>query len=301
MARALFDAMHQWDVRPFLSAVSAPTLVIHRTGDKVPIEGGRYLAEHIADAKMLELPGNNHVVFEPEIIDRFSGAVEEFVFGTRQSREPERVLSTVLFTDIVGSTERAAALGDRRWRAVIEDHDELVRGLIERHRGREVKTLGDGFLATFDGPARAVHCARDLVAQVGALDLVIRAGIHTGECEVMGDDIGGMAVHLAARVAALAGPDEVLVTGTVRDVVIGSSLRFDDRGRHILKGVPGEWPLYAVVGDEDRTNLVPLPTSTAAATLTDKTLEHLALRTPRLARVGVRLSRRLATSRRQAG
>ena len=299
MARALYHSLRQWDVRPFLSTISAPTLVVHRTGDRIPVEGGRYLAEHIPGAKLIELPGNNHVVFEPEIIDEICGAVEEFVLGTRHSATPERVLSTVLFTDIVGSTERAATVGDRQWRALLEDHDDLVRRQLEHHRGREVKTLGDGFLATFDGPARAVQCARDLAEQIASVGLAVRAGIHTGECEVIGDDIGGMAVHLAARVAALAGPGEVLVTGTVRDLVIGSALQFEDRGRHTLKGVPGEWSLYAATGEEDRAGLAPLPTTTPALTMTDRTMERMALRTPRLARMGARLSRKKATAGRR--
>jgi class 3 adenylate cyclase/pimeloyl-ACP methyl ester carboxylesterase len=299
MARALYTALRQWDVRPFLSTISAPTLVIHRTGDAVPVEAGRYLAEHIAGAKLLELPGKNHVVFEPEIIDQICGAVEEFVLGTRHSATPERILSTVLFTDIVGSTERAATLGDRQWRTLLEDHDDLVRRQLERHRGREVKTLGDGFLATFDGPARAVQCARDLAQEIASVGLAVRAGIHTGECEVIGDDIGGMAVHLAARVAALARPGEVLVTGTVHDLVMGSALQFEARGRHALKGVPGEWPLFAAVGEEDRSGLPPLPTTTQAATITDRAMERMAVRTPRLARLGAQLSRKRATARRR--
>jgi class 3 adenylate cyclase/pimeloyl-ACP methyl ester carboxylesterase len=299
MARALYTALRQWDVRPFLSTISAPTLVVHRTSDAVPIEGGRYLAEHIAGAQLLELPGNNHVVFEPDIVDQTCGAMEEFVLGTRHSATPERILSTVLFTDIVGSTERAAAVGDRHWRDLLEEHDDLVRRELKRHRGREVKTLGDGFLATFDGPARAVQCARDLAEQIASVGLAVRAGIHTGECEVIGDDIGGMAVHLAARVAALAGPGEVLVTGTVRDLVIGSPLQFEARGRHTLKGVPGEWPLYAATGEEDRSRLPALPTSMPAATFTDRAMERMAVRTPRLARLGAQLSRKRATAGRR--
>jgi class 3 adenylate cyclase/pimeloyl-ACP methyl ester carboxylesterase len=294
MARALYNALRQWDVRPFLSTISAPTLVIHRTGDAIPIEGGRYLAQHIANAKLLELPGNNHVPFEPEIVDQICGAIEELVLGTRHSAAPERILSTVLFTDIVGSTERAATVGDRQWRAVLEDHDDIVRRQLERHRGREVKTLGDGFLATFDGPARAVQCARDLAEEIASGGLAVRAGIHTGECEVMGDDIGGMAVNLAARVAALAAPGEVLVTGTVHDLVIGSALRFEERGRHVLKGVPGEWPLFAAVGEADRSELSPLPTTTPATSVTDRAMDRVALHNPRLARMGARLSRRRA-------
>ncbi len=174
--------------------------------------------------------------------------VEEFLTGARLGREPDRVLATVLFTDIVASTERAAALGDRRWRDLIETHDRLVRSQLERHRGRVVKTLGDGFLATFDGPARGVRCAQAIRDGVRALGVEIRAGLHTGEVEVMGDDVGGLAVNIGARVGALADAGEVLVSSTVTDLVVGSGLEFSERGTHALKGVPGEWRLFAVAG-----------------------------------------------------
>jgi class 3 adenylate cyclase len=246
---------------------------------------------------MVEIAGNNHVVFEPDVIDEFSGAVEEFILGSRQARETERVLKTVLFTDIVGSTERAASEGDRRWRSLLEGHDDLVRRALERHRGVEVKTLGDGFLATFDAPARAVQCARQLAHDMSSLGLAIRSGVHTGECELIGADIGGMAVHLAARVAAMAGPGDVLVSSTVRDLVVGSQLQFADRGRHALKGVPGEWQLFAAV-DEHVSTSAPMPTSTPATSFSDRAMDVMAVRTPRLARAGARLSRRVAAARR---
>ena len=209
-----------------------------------PVAWGRYLAEAIPGARYVELEGDDHLpmVNPDEILDE----VEEFLTGTRLDREPDRVLATVMFTDIVSSTERAAELGDRRWRDLIESHDALVRRQLERHRGRAVKTLGDGFLATFDGPARGIRCAQAIREGVRALGVEIRAGLHTGELEVMGDDVGGMAVNIGARVGAKAEPGEVLVSSTVTDLVVGSGLEFHERGTHELKGVPGEWRLYAV-------------------------------------------------------
>jgi class 3 adenylate cyclase len=299
MARALWESLRTWDVRSVLPSVKVPTLVLHRTGDRtVPVEGGRYLAAHIPNAKMVEIAGDNHVVFEREVIDEFCGAVEEFVLGSRHAAETERVLKTVLFTDIVGSTERAATEGDRRWRGLLEDHDAVVRRALERHRGTEVKTLGDGFLVTFDAPARAVQCARQLADDMAALGLAIRAGVHTGECEVIGADIGGMAVHLAARVAAMARAGEVLVSSTVRDLVVGSQLEFEDRGRHALKGVPGEWQIFAAVDERLQHAAAPLATTTPATSFSDRAMDAMAVRTPRLARAGARLSRRVAAARR---
>jgi class 3 adenylate cyclase len=210
----------------------------------VPIDAGRAIADGIPGARFVELEGNDHVpIADPDqIIDE----VEQFLTGHRSEREPDRMLATVMFTDVVDSTAKASELGDRRWRELIERHDDLMRRELARHRGREVKTMGDGFLAAFDGPARAIRCAcsaRDAVRQLG---LEIRAGLHTGECEVMGDDIGGIAVNIGARVGAAAGPGEVLVSRTVSDLVAGSGISFSDRGVHSLKGVPGEWQLFAV-------------------------------------------------------
>ncbi len=246
-AVALMDLYRQIDTRSALSSISAPTLVMHRSGDRAaPVAWGRYLAEAIPGARYVELEGDDHLpmVNPDEILDE----VEEFFTGTRIDREPDRVLATVMFTDIVSSTERAAQLGDRRWRDLIESHDALVRRQLERHRGRAVKTLGDGFLATFDGPARGIRCAQAIREGVRALGVEIRAGLHTGELEVMGDDVGGMAVNIGARVGAKAEPGEVLVSSTVTDLVVGSGLEFTERGTHVLKGVPGEWRLYAVAG-----------------------------------------------------
>jgi class 3 adenylate cyclase/pimeloyl-ACP methyl ester carboxylesterase len=242
-ARDLLLMNSQIDVRETLSAVQAPTLVLHRRGDlDSRVEEGRYIADHIAGARFLELEGDIHIPwFEPDqIIDE----VEEFLTGVRHVPEPDRVLATVVFTDIVGSTKRAAAIGDRRWKELLGAHHTKIRALLSRYRGREVDTAGDGFLATFDGPARAVRCAQAISEDVRDLGLEVRAGVHTGEVELMGPGIGGIAVHIGARVAAMAGPGEVLVSSTVKDLVAGSGLEFEDRGEHHLKGVPGTWRLY---------------------------------------------------------
>jgi class 3 adenylate cyclase len=245
-AADLMDLYREMDVRQVLPAIDVPSLVIHRGGDRlVRAEHGRYLAEYIPGAHYVELPGEDHlwgVGDEDALLDE----VEEFLVGSRRGSEPERALATVLFTDIVGSTERAAALGDRGWRQLLERHDAAVRHQLGLHRGREVKTMGDGFLATFDGPARAIRCARALQGEVERLGLEVRAGIHTGEVELIGDDVGGMAVNIGARIGALAGPGEVLVSSTVRELVVGSGLEFADRGMQTLKGAPGEWRLFAV-------------------------------------------------------
>lgn len=245
MARAALRLCMELDIRDVLPTIRVPTLVVHRTDDVLPVEGARWLAEQIQDARFVELPGDDHWpwISEPdEIVDE----VDEFLTGERHESEPDRVLATVLFTDIVGSTERAAALGDRRWRDLLDQHDRLVRRELERHRGRAVKTTGDGVLATFDGPARAINCARAICERVRPLGIEARAGVHTGECELRNGDVGGIAVHIGARVADMAGPGEVVVSGTVKDLVVGSGLAFSERGTHSLKGAPGEWPLYAL-------------------------------------------------------
>jgi class 3 adenylate cyclase len=235
------------DIRDVLPTIQAPTLVLHRAGDHdVDVAEGRYLASRIPEAKFVELPGDDHWI-AAGYVDEIADEIEEFLTGTRPLPEPDRVLATVLFTDIVGSTERAAELGDRRWRELLSTHDTAVRRELERFRGREVDTAGDGFLAAFDGPARAVRCALSAGDAVRQLGVEIRAGIHTGECELDGPKIRGIAVHTGARIASLAGPSEVLVSQTVKDLVAGSGLAFDDRGVHALKGVPGEWRVYAAV------------------------------------------------------
>lgn len=243
---ALMRMNSQIEIGGVLPAVRVPTLVIHRTGDQVVnVAGGRDVAAKIPGARLAEFPGSDHLFYVGENADDISDAIEEFLTGARGSAVADRVLATVLFTDIVGSTEKAASLGDRRWRALLDDHHAMVRGILTRFRGHEVKTTGDGFLATFDGPARGVRCARAIADEVRSLGIDIRAGLHTGECEIIGDDVGGIAVHIGARVAALAGAGEVLVSGTVKDLVAGSGLRFGSRGVTPLKGVPGEWQIFA--------------------------------------------------------
>ncbi len=235
------------DVRAVLPTVRVPTLVLqHSDAVIVPPAKGKYIAEHIPDAKYVELPGRNwyhHV--EPGWRASFR-EIAEFLTGQQAEVADDRVLATVLFTDIVDSTRRAAEMGDRDWHALLDAHDAVVRAQLNRFRGREVNTSGDGFLAMFDGPQRAIRCAMAIRDAVQALGIQVRAGLHTGECEVRGDDIGGLAVHIGARVSALAGPNDVLVSSTLRDLVIGSGLEFEDRGARELKGVPGEWHLFAV-------------------------------------------------------
>jgi class 3 adenylate cyclase len=235
------------DVRAVLPTVRVPTLVLQHTDDPfMPPEWGKYVADHISGAKYVELPGRNiyHMV-EPGWRQSFQ-EIAEFLTGEQADVADDRVLATVLFTDIVDSTRRAAEIGDRDWHALLDAHDVIVRAQLGRFRGREVNTSGDGFLAMFDGPQRAIRCAMSIRNAVQALGIQVRAGLHTGECEVRGDDIGGIAVHIGARVSALAGPNDVLVSSTLRDLVIGSGLEFEDRGTHQLKGVPGEWRLFAV-------------------------------------------------------
>jgi pimeloyl-ACP methyl ester carboxylesterase len=244
-AAAWLEMAAETDVRGVLPAITRPTLVIHREDDVImPAGHGRYLAEHIPGARFVALPGADHLwwIDGAEILDE----VESFLTGAPARVEPDRLLATVMFTDIVDSTRRAAELGDGRWRTLSERHDSLVRRELDRFRGREVKTLGDGFLATFDGPGRAIRCASAIRAGVEPLGIELRAGLHTGECEVIGDDIGGLAVNIGARVGAKAQAGEVLVSQTVRDLVAGSGFAFVDRGEHELKGVPGVWRLYAV-------------------------------------------------------
>ena len=246
MVKALNDLNLEFDVRGVLDAIHVPTLVLHREGDRmVPLAMGRYLAEKITGAKLVVVPGIDHVPWVGDV-DLFCDEIEEFLTGARHVAQPDRVLATVLFADIVGSTERAAELGDRRWRDLLDRFYESTRRQIERFGGRQVKTTGDGILATFDGPARAVRGASAIVSSVRALGLEVRAGLHTGECEVMGADVGGIAVHIGARVASLARPGEVLVSRTVKDLVVGSGHSFADRGDHELKGVPGSWQLFSV-------------------------------------------------------
>jgi class 3 adenylate cyclase len=245
-AVAMIGMLNQTDIRSVLPAITAPTLVIAR-GDlaqRQP-EHARYVADHIPGARYVDLPGRDALIWSGDQ-DALVGEIQEFLTGMRPIVEPDRVLATLLFTDIVGSTEHAAKLGDRAWRELLDRHNELIREQLSRHRGREVNTAGDGFVAIFDGPGRGVRCARQAVERVRSLGLEIRTGLHTGEIELVGDDIRGIAVHIGARVAALADAGEVLVSSTVRDLVAGSGIEFDDRGVHELKGVPDAWRILAV-------------------------------------------------------
>ena len=301
MARALLQFNTEIDVTQILRVIGVPTLVLHRTDDLVPVEYGRYLADHVPDARFVELAGSDHMPWVGDS-DAVLDQVEQFLTGGRRGAEPDRVLATVLFTDIAGSTLRAVELGDRRWSELLEAHHARVRALISRYGGREVDTAGDGFLATFDGPTRAIRCAEEITAAVQTIGLEVRAGVHTGEIVLAGDDVRGIAVHVGARIAALAGAGEVLVSSTVRDLVAGSGLRFDDRGVHSLKGVTGEWQLLAVADRQvdDRPTAVmgagnPLAPNSTLVTRSDRTAIRLARRAPGVARL---VSRALSRGKR---
>jgi class 3 adenylate cyclase len=243
-AAAIMKMNREIDVRNVLPAVHAPTMIIHRTGDRVSEVGhARYMAQQIAGAKLVELPGIDHAYWldgGKVILDQ----IEQFLTGGLHAHESERMLATVLFADIVGSTERVAKLGDGLWRELLGTFHRKVREVLQQHRGREIKSTGDGFLAAFDGPARAIRCAGAIRDAVHPLGLEVRCGLHTGECEIVGNDLAGIAVHIGARVGGLAGPGEVLVSQTVRDLVAGSGLVFEDGGMHALKGVPNKWHLF---------------------------------------------------------
>jgi class 3 adenylate cyclase len=246
--RALMSANYDIDVRHLLAAIRTPTLILHRSGDKlVPAAAGRYLSENIPEAKYVELQGSDHMVLDQETQDIIVDQIEEFITGARgHLDEPDRMLATIMFTDIARSTEHAVRMGDARWRELLVEYYAVMRKELTAFRGREINTVGDGALVTFDGPARAIRCARSMRENLRRLGLEVRAGLHTGECELISGDIAGIAVHIAARVAAIAKPDEVLVSSTVKDLVAGSGLQFTDRGAHTLKGVPGEWRVFAV-------------------------------------------------------
>jgi pimeloyl-ACP methyl ester carboxylesterase len=308
MVEALLEALFSIDVTSVLPTIDVPTLVLHHREDPaVSIEFARYTAKHIRRARFVELPGHEHIPFLDDA-DAVVDEVEQFLTGARQSREPGRVLSTVLFTDIAGSTERASELGDRRWRELLAAHDAGVHRQVETHGGRVVKSLGDGYLATFDGPARAIRCAGSLAQDAGSLGIELRAGVHTGECEQLEDDMGGMAVHIGARVADQAAPGEVLVSGAVRDLVVGSGIEFEDRGTHELKGVPGSWDLLAVAdggdgGDGGRRRIAvgEAPDRLAPNMETARRGDRIALRiarsTPSVARLISRVTLRRARRR----
>jgi class 3 adenylate cyclase len=304
MVQALFQGVREIDATPALSAIRVPTLVLHRAEERaVPVEAGRYVAESVPGARYVELAGIDHVPWVGDT-DSVLDEVEQFVTGTRRAPAPDRVLASVLFTDIVGSTQEAAKLGDRRWREVLEGHDRLVRRELQSHGGREVKSTGDGFLATFDGPAAAIRCACAIREDVRSLGIEVRAGVHTGECEERNGDVGGMAVHIGARVSAQASPGEVLVSSAVRDLVVGSGIEFAERGTYELKGVPGSWELLAVaeaapaaaVVTSDADRLAPNATLTRRG---DRTKLQVARRAPAAVRLITRLTGR-RTSRRGA-
>jgi class 3 adenylate cyclase len=244
--RKIIGMIKDTDVRAVLPSIRVPTLVVHRTGDQATrVEGGRYLAEHIPGASIVEVPGRDHFPWVGDT-EAILEEVEQFVTGTRRGAEPNRILATVLFIDIVDSTRHLAEWGDRRWRELLGQFYGILRKNLEQFRGREIDTTGDGLFAAFDGPARAIRCACSSSRAIGSLGIAIRAGLHTGECEVLEDKVSGIVVHVGARICATAGPNEVLVSSTVKDLVAGSGLRFEDRGFQELKDVPDEWRLYAV-------------------------------------------------------
>jgi pimeloyl-ACP methyl ester carboxylesterase len=249
-AIALMRMNREIDISGILHSINVPTLVIHRTDDTlVSVEGGRELAAGIPGARLVEFPGADHLVFlDADASDRMLAEMEEFLTGARSAPVIDRVLATVVFEDIVDSTSRAEAKGDRAWRDLLEAHDKAVRRELSRFRGREVKSLGDGFLATFDGPARAIHCASAIRDQLGGLDVPVRIGVHTGEVELTENDVRGIAVHIASRVAHIGGADDVLVSRTVKDLVAGSGIKFEDYGMHTLKGIPEAWQVFRAMG-----------------------------------------------------
>jgi class 3 adenylate cyclase len=288
MARALIDAVQRIDVREVLPSVRVPTLVLHRTGDAMPIDFGRDFAQRIPGARFVELPGIDHAFWFGEH-QQISEEIERFVTGRHPVAPAERVLTTVLFTDVVDSTRRVSELGDTQWRTHLERHNATAGDTVGHAGGRVVKWLGDGMLATFDSPAGAVRCAMALRDELAGAQLPIRAGVHTGECERIGDDLGGVAVHIGARVSALAAPGEILVSSTVADLVMGSGLHFDERGVHSLKGVPGAWRLLAVSGEGPRPQIAQ---GDDALRPSDRAMMRLAQRFPGTARTVTRLAAR---------
>ena len=296
MARVMINALWDYDVTGAMDAVDVPTLVIHRNADICPIEAARWTADHIAGAKMLELPGDEHMCWFNG--DDILAGIEEFVGGSAPRGPISRKLVTVLYTDIVESTARAVEMGDETWSTLLTAHHAAVRDQVERHDGTLIKTMGDGVLATFDRPTLAVRCALAISRHAAEEGIEVRAGVHAGECEVTDDDISGIAAHIGARIVALAGPSEVLVSATVRDLVFGSGVDFEDRGLHELKGVPGKWSVHAVVADR-REDQRPASQATpeqaaltpgAVATMkpADRAIVRVANRAPRLSRLALR-------------
>ena len=292
MALALWESLIQGDIRYVLPTVAVPTLIVHHTGSTIPVENARYASRHIQGARLVELPGADHAPFTHDA-DRIADEVEEFLTGARRAHEPDRLLATVMFTDIVGSTDRAAELGDSRWRELLERHNALVRSELEHFQGREVKQTGDGFLATFDGPARAIRCACAVRDRLLELGIENRAGLHTGECELVSGDVRGMAVHIAARVMSSAGAGEILVSSTVKDLVVGSGITFHARGTRNLKGAPGRWALFAVTDDAPQDLRSPAAElAPVQPGLNDRLARTMARRAPGVARSAIRALRR---------
>ena len=297
MARATIESAFLIDVRPILPTIAAPTLVIHAREDPIPVQGGRYLADHIPGARLLEVDGVDHAPWFTEP-DRILTGIEEFLTGSHAApSQSHRALRTVLFTDMVASTQHAAAAGDERWRAVLHRFDEITADLTERFGGTVVKGTGDGHLATFDGPTQAIRCAETLRTDAETLGIEIRAGIHTGECELLDNDIGGIAVHIAARILGQAGAGEILVSRTVCDLVVGSGTGFEDRGSVELRGVPGAWQLLAVDRQGARAGSpeaelasTPTPGPRTAMRRSDRAVEVMARRTPWILRGMARLA-----------
>jgi len=290
MAQALVETAELIDVRDVLPSVHVPTLVLHVDGDRaMPVQAGKLLADGIPGARFVSYPGIDHAVWLGDF-DAIVDEIERFVTGAVHHTNSDRVLATVLFTDIVASTTRAAELGDRAWREVLERHDALVGRVVSEHGGRVVKHIGDGALSAFDGPASAIRCAEALRDGVAELDIELRGGIHTGECEAIGEDLGGLAIHIGARVGALAGPGEIVVSSTVKELVVGSDMQFSDRGEHELKGVPGSWRLYAL--GEERTPQVELDGTAGYMRRSDRVAVTLARRMPRAMRLAGKLASR---------
>jgi class 3 adenylate cyclase len=299
MARALLETFIQIDIRDVLSSVRVPALVLHVEGDRVvPVEAGRRLAEGMPDARFVSFPGDDHAFWFADY-DPIADEIERFVTGTVHCAGPDRVLASVLFTDVVGSTTRAAELGDRAWRELLERHDQIVDRAVAEHGGRVVKHIGDGALAAFDGPAMAMRCAEELRDAVAELGLELRSGIHTGECEVIGEDLGGLAVHIGARIAALAEAGEIVVSSTVKELVVGSDMQFSDRGEHELKGVPGRWHVFEL--GEHREPQIELDGAAAHMRRSDRVAVALARRMPRAIRLAQTLAARSAQTAKVAG
>ena len=287
MARALIEASMRADVTPVLPTIQAPTLVLHRNREIFPIAAGRQLARLIPGARLVELDGEDHAFWVGDV-EPVLAEFEEFLTGMRTPELQGRLLATILFTDIVGSTERASELGDRGWHELLEEHHALVRDLLARFGGRELDTAGDGFFASFEGPGVAVRCACAIVRSVRELGLEIRAGVHTGECDRIEEKLGGLAVHVGARIAALASGGEVLASRTVRDLVVGSGLNFTDRGMHRLRGIDEPWQLFAV--DDAVSSETPLTGPREHLGAGDRVLVQIARRAPAVLRLGARLS-----------